>query len=65
MHYNKVSVEMRETLIKKVLTEGISVKRAAAKLGIKYSTAKHIFHFYKQTGDARSPLMVKKEQQAL
>ena len=47
MHYNKVSVEMRETLIKKVLTEGISVKRAAAKLGIKYSTAKHIFHFYK------------------
>ena len=60
-NYNKISTEKREQLVEMIIQRGISVKKASMLLGLKYSTAKHIFHHYKQTGDVRTPLMQRKE----
>ena len=45
---------MRETLVSMILESGLSVKKVSQILGMKYSTAKHIFHFYKTTGETWS-----------
>lgn len=55
--YDKITIERREHLIELVLREGLSVKQASQKLNLKYSTAKHIFHFFKLTGQACTPEM--------
>lgn len=60
--YDKISVEKRRELVSLIIHDGKSVKVAAELLGIKYSTAKHIFHYYKVHGDACTPCMREKEE---
>eukprot|EP00357_Protocruzia_adherens_P014042 CAMPEP_0114997342 /NCGR_PEP_ID=MMETSP0216-20121206/14844_1 /TAXON_ID=223996 /ORGANISM="Protocruzia adherens, Strain Boccale" /LENGTH=231 /DNA_ID=CAMNT_0002361709 /DNA_START=327 /DNA_END=1022 /DNA_ORIENTATION=+ len=48
--YSVTDNKTREDLIKMVETDNISIKRAAEKLGINYSTAKSILGMYKKEG---------------
>lgn len=49
-----VELSRREDLIRVIEDEKITIKDAATKLGINYSTAKHIMKTYKKTGEIHS-----------
>lgn len=48
--YGKPTKENRQALIHKIIHEGVSIRQAAKKVGINYSTAKSIFNLYKSEG---------------
>lgn len=48
--YGKPSKEDRKTLIHKITHEGLSIRQAARKCAINYSTAKSIYNLYKNEG---------------
>lgn len=49
--YVPVELSKREDLVRVIEEEKITIKEAAMKLGINYSTAKHIMKTYKKTGE--------------
>lgn len=49
--YVPVELSKREDLVRIIEEEKITIKEAAIKLGINYSTAKHIMKTYKKTGE--------------
>ena len=49
--YVPVELSKREDLVRVIEEEKITIKEAALKLGINYSTAKHIMKTYKKTGE--------------
>mmetsp|Transcript_23658 Transcript_23658/g.18099 ORF Transcript_23658/g.18099 Transcript_23658/m.18099 type:complete len:87 (-) Transcript_23658:730-990(-) len=49
--YVPVELSKREDLVRVIEEERITIKEAALKLGINYSTAKHIMKTYKKTGE--------------
>jgi DNA-binding MarR family transcriptional regulator len=48
--YNKISIEDRKALLILVCNENLSIRQAAMRLNMKYSTAKSIIHLYKTHG---------------
>jgi len=48
--YGKPTKEDRQALIHKIIHEGLSIRQAAKKTAINYSTAKSIFNLYKNEG---------------
>jgi len=54
-------MEKWDVLVNLIVHQNFSVKQAAEHLGIKYSTAKHIFHYFKVHGDACTPCMREKQ----
>jgi len=46
-----VELSKREDLVRVIEEEKITIKEAAIKLGINYSTAKHIMKTFKKTGE--------------
>ena len=55
--YVQVDLKNREDLIDLVETQGMTIKDAAKRLLINYSTAKHIVKVFKKTGDTETVLM--------
>jgi transposase len=49
-NYTPVDLEKRKILVKIVDEEGITIKEAAQRLNLNYSTAKHIVKTFKKTG---------------
>lgn len=47
-------------MVRVIEDEGITIKEAAIKLKINYSTAKHIVKTYKKTGEVQSQIIVKR-----
>ncbi len=60
--YVPVELEKRQQLLTIIDNEGLTIKEAAVKLGINYSTAKHIVKTFKRTGTLETQLMKKKKQ---
>lgn len=48
--YGKPTKENRQALIHKIIHEGLSIRQAAKKVAINYSTAKSIYNLYKNEG---------------
>lgn len=50
-NYAHVGNDQRQELRALIEEQGLSIRQAAKMLGMKYSTAKHIFAIYKKTGE--------------
>jgi predicted DNA-binding protein (UPF0251 family) len=59
--YIPIDMDIREDLVRIVEEENITIKQAAQKLKINYSTAKHIVKIYKKTGYVSSQIRIKKQ----
>ena len=60
--YVPVDYENRKSLVDLVETHGMTIKDAARRLRINYSTAKHIVKVFKKTGAAETVLMKRRRQ---
>lgn len=48
--YNKITIHDRKDLLNLVCNHNLSIRQAAMRIGMKYSTAKSIIHLYKTHG---------------
>ena len=48
--YNKITINDRKDLLNLVCHHNLSIRQAAIRIGMKYSTAKSIIHLYKTHG---------------
>ena len=56
-----MELDKRQELIHIFRTEGITIKEAADRANINYSTAKHILKTYKQTGMVETTQMMRRK----